>query len=300
MRLVLASRSAAFLALFRAIASNRLPSQRRYLFHDPYAKYFLPPALRMVANFSALPGLNYVISKILDTRFAGALTSCLARTRLIDVMVLETIHNYGINQLIIFGAGYDCRIHRLDFNPKDQKPKVQFVEIDHPYLQDAKREVLEHLKNKPKEFIDYIPVDFSNQQLETTIPHHLFKEHYKTLLIWEGVTNSLTIPIADKLFQYFSKFTSGTRIIFIYIDEKVLTHTQSFLGTAISPKELRQQQEFWNFGMDPSKMKQFLAGYNMELLYDVDADTYRHTSFGKSADKMNGLEYYRVVMAVVK
>ncbi|MBP1650988.1 MAG: hypothetical protein H6Q26_1145, partial [Bacteroidetes bacterium] len=48
------------------------------------------------------------------------------------------------------------------------------------------------------------------------------------------------------------------------------------------------------------KMKQFLAGYNMELLYDVDADTYRHTSFGKSADKLNGLEYYRVVMAVVK
>jgi len=295
MRLLLASRSAAYLALFRAIASNRLPSQRRYLFHDPYAKYFLPPSLRMVATLSAIPGLNFIISKVLDSRYSGALSSCLARTRLIDVMTQETIRNYGINQLILFGAGYDCRIHRLDF-----KTKLAFVEIDHPALQEAKRNVLEHLKNKPTEFIDYISVDFNNQQLETTIPHHLLKSHYKTLMIWEGVTNSLTIPIADKLFQYFSKFASGTRIIFIYIDDKVLTHTQSFLGTAISPKELRQHQEFWNFGMAPSKMEQFLAGYNMELLYDVDADTYRHSCFGKSADKMNGLEYYRVVMAVVK
>lgn len=295
MRLLLASRSAAYLALFRAIASNRLPSQRRYLFNDPYAKYFLPSSLRMLASLSAVPGFNFIISKILDSRFSGALSSCLARTRLIDVMTLETIHNFGINQLILFGAGYDCRIHRLEF-----KTKLTFVEIDHPRMQDAKRNVLEHLKHKPTEIIDYIPVDFSNQQLETTIPHHLLKSYYKTLLIWEGVTNSLTIPIADKLFQYFSKFTSGTRIIFIYIDDKVLTHTQSFLGTAISPKELRQQQEFWNFGMAPSNMKQFLEGYNMELLYDVDADDYRHLCFGKSADKMNGLEYYRVVMAVVK
>lgn len=296
MRLLLASRSAAYLALFRAIASNRLPSQRRYLFYDPYAKHFLPPALRFIANLSAIPRLNFIISKLLDARFSGALTSCLARTRLIDVMTLETIRIYGINQLILLGAGYDCRIHRLDF-----KAKLAFVEIDHPRLQEAKRNVLEHLKhNKPTAFIDYLPVDFDHQQLETTIPHHLLKSHYKTLMIWEGVTNSLTIPIADKLFQYFSKFASGTRIIFIYIDEKVLTHTQSFLGTAISPKKLRQHQEFRNFGMAPSQMEQFLAGYNMELLYDVDADSYRHSCFGKSADKMNGLEYYRVVMAVVK
>ncbi|WP_343673009.1 SAM-dependent methyltransferase [Chitinophaga sp.] len=293
MRLLLASRSAAYLALFRAIVSNRLPSQRRYLFYDPYARYFLPPGLRTVANLSAIPGINFIIGKILDNRFAGAFTSCLARTRLIDVMMQETIHDFGINQLILFGAGYDCRIHRLDF-----KTKVQFVEIDHPDIQDAKREVLEHLKIKPTELIDYISVDFLHQQLETTVPHYLLKDHYKTLIVWEGVTNSLTIPIADKLFQYFSKFTSGTRIIFIYVDEKVLTHTQSFLGTAISPKELHQ--EYWNFGMAPSKMKQFLAGYNMELLYDVDVDTYRQACFGKSAGKINRLEYYRVVMAIVK
>lgn len=295
MRLLLASRSAEYLALFRSIASNRPQSQRRYLFDDPYAKYFLPRPLRMVARLSAIPGLNQLISRILDHRFHGALTSCLARTRVIDVMIQRTIHDLGINQLILFGAAFDCRIHRLQFNSK-----LVFVEVDHPGMQATKRNVLEHLKNKPTELIDYIPVDFSNQQLETIIPHHLLKPHYKTLLIWEGITNSLTIPVADKLFEYFSKFTSGTRIIFIYIDEKVLSHTPSFMGSAISPKVLREHQEFWNFGMDPAKMEQFLAGYNMELLHDVDADTYRHSCFGERADKMKGLEYYRVVMAVVK
>lgn len=294
MRLLLASRSAAYLALFRSIASNRPQSQRRYLFNDPYAKFFLPRPLRMVERLSAIPGLNQLISRILDKKYHGALTSCLARTRLIDVMIQDTIHDFGINQLILFGPAYDCRIHRLDY-----KNKLAFVEVDHPRMQDAKRNVLENLQNKPTAFIDYIPVDFNNQQLETTIPHQLLKSHYKTLLIWEGITNSLTIPITDNLFQYFSKFTSGTRIIFIYIDEKVLTHTQSFIGTAISPKAV-SDQECWNFGMDPAGMKQFLAGYNMELLHDVDADTYRHSCFGDRADKMNGLEYYRVVMAVVK
>ena len=293
MRLRLASKTAAYLAFLRAIASNRPPEDR--LFYDPYAHYFLPAFLKLLEKLSKIPSFNKRISTFIDKRWAGAFTSCMARTRLIDVMTIKTIQDEGINQLITFGPGYDCRMHRLEF-----PAKVIFVEIDHPDIQQKKINILQNARPKTDTIIDYIPVDFTKQQLETTIPHHLLKPHYKNLILWEGVTNSLTLPIADQLFSYFSHFGSGTVIIFIYVDEKVLALKQSFLSAENVSKLLRHHHEFWNFSIAPSRLPEFLNNYKMDLLYDFDADTYRHSCFGDKADELRGYDYYRVVMAVVR
>ena len=291
MKAVYASKAAAYLALLRALASNLPPHKRK--FYDPYAKLFLPPSLKLVEWLSRIYFLNKLFSWYIDRHWTGALTSCIARTRLIDVMTENLIKDEGINQVIVFGAGYDCRVHRL-------KQRVMYVEVDDPIKQHAKRAILESSSIKPKTQLDYLAVDFHTQQLADILPALFYNQHYKTLFIWEGVTNYFTAPIADKIFQYFKSFPPGTVIIFTYVDEKVLTNPELFTGATSVTKLLQKNNEFWNFGIDPAKITDFLAGYNMQLQYDAGADTYRKICFKENAAKMKGYEYFRVAMAIVQ
>ena len=293
MKVVSASKAAAYLALLRAIASN-LPLRKRKIY-DPYAKLFLPPHLKLVEWLSRVYLLNKIISWYIDQRWTGALTSCVARTRVIDVMTENLVKDEGINQVIVFGAGYDCRVHRLQL-----KERVMYVEVDDPQKQELKREILESSSLKPKTQLDYLAVDFHTQQLGDILPPLFYKKHYKTLFIWEGVTNYFTAPIADKIFQYFKSFPPGTIIIFTYVDEKVLTNPELFTGAENVTKLLQNNNEFWNFGIDPAKINEFLAGYNMKVKYDADANTYRRICFKERSVKMKGYEYYRVAMAIVQ
>jgi len=295
MSLVPTSKAAAYLALLRAIESNR-PEHKR-LFHDPYAKLFLSSSFRLVEKLSRVSFMNRFIAWFIDKNWTGALTCCSARTRLVDVMAVNTIQDEGINQVIVFGAGYDCRALRLHV-----KRRVQFVEIDHPAFQAEKRAILSQgLKANGRETMtNYISVDLHTQDLYEVIPHIFQKGHYRTMFIWEGVTNSLTAPIAPKVFDYFKRFRPGTIIIFTYVDKDVLEHPEKFTGAAAVTRLLKSNNEFWNFGIDPTNIKEFLAGYNMELLYNLDASIYRQMYYGDEAAGMKGYEFYRVAMAKVK
>ena len=292
MRLGNAGMSAVYLALLRAVVSGRSADKR--LFNDPYAIAFLTPSLKLVARLARFTFLNRFISWFIEKRWPGALTSCEARTRLIDVMTINTVSDHGINQVIILGAGFDCRAHRLQM-----RERVQFVEADHPLRQKIKREQLDAL-NLPQQPVDYIPMDFHTQQPEEVMPAMFRKQHYKTLFIWEGVTNFLTAPVGDGIFRYFRAFQPGTRIIFTYVDEKVLHNPGMFFGAASVTRLLKKHHEYWNFGLDPANITGFLAAYNMELLYDAGATEYRRMYFGEKAATMKGYEYYRVAMAVVR
>lgn len=292
MSLVPASKAATYLALLRAIESNRPASKR--LFDDPYARLFLSPAFRLVEILSRISFLNDFISWFIDRNWTGALTCCSARTRLVDVMTVNTIQDEGINQVIVFGAGYDCRSLRLR-----TKKRVQFVEIDHPDFQAQKRDILFETKAGREATVNYISADLHTQDLDQVIPQLFQRGHYKTMFIWEGVTNSLTAPIAPKVFDYFKRFRPGTIIIFTYVDEEMLEHPDKFTGAASVTRLLQRNNEFWNFGIDPASIKTFLASYNMELLYNLDASAYRKMYYGDEAENMKGYEFYRVAMARV-
>jgi len=295
MNLVPAGKAATYLALLRAIESNR-PENKR-LFYDPFAKLFLPSSLRLVEKLSHVPFLNSFIAWFIDRNWKGALTCCSARTRLVDVMIENTIHDEGVNQVIVFGAGYDSRALRLK-----TKKRIQFVEIDHPSFQAEKREILDRnqRRNGRETMVNYVPVDFETQDLDDVITQIFQQGHYKTMFVWEGVTNNLTAPFAPRAFDYFKSFRPGTIIVFTYVDKEMLDKPEKFTGAVSVTKLLRRNNEFWNFGIDPAGIKEFLASYNMELLYNLDTPTFRRMYFGDDAADMKGYEFYRVAMARVR
>src|SRR5882724_1640816 len=80
-----ASRTAQYMALFRALESAR-PAARR-LFEDRFARGFLPLGLRLVVALSRVPVVGDLAPAFIDHRWPGARTSGVARTRFIDDVV---------------------------------------------------------------------------------------------------------------------------------------------------------------------------------------------------------------------
>jgi methyltransferase (TIGR00027 family) len=293
MHLVPASKMAVYKAFNRAIESNR-PAGKR-LFHDPYAKAFLSPSLKFVLWLHGLPFFNWFAYWYIEKLYPGTLTSGAARTRLIDALTLSSIENHGINQVVILGAEFDCRAHRLRGNNR-----VQFVEIDHPLMQETKRQILSQLPNAPTTPVDYIAMDLDTQAPDEVIPSLLLRPHYKTLFLWESVTNYLTGAMGDKMFRYFQGFPEDTRVIFTYVDKRILENPGIFIGASNMERLLKKSNDYWSFGLDPGSIKDFLQAYNMELEEDIGTTDYRKRYFGKRAEKMKGYEWYRVVVARVK
>src|SRR5690349_1341454 len=105
-----ASRTAEFMALFRALESS-LPEATR-LFDDPLARMFLTWPLTIVARLTSLPGLGRLLPWIIDYRVPGARSSAVARTKFIDDAIRASLGEHT-EQLVILGAGFDSRAYRM-------------------------------------------------------------------------------------------------------------------------------------------------------------------------------------------
>ena len=105
-----ASRTAGYMALFRALEHVRPASARRI--SDPFARAFVDSRLRAVVTLGALPGVGGLVRGYIDRRWPGARTSAVARTRFIDERSEAAITS-GIEQIVLLGAGFDSRPYRL-------------------------------------------------------------------------------------------------------------------------------------------------------------------------------------------
>ncbi len=97
-----ASRTAEYMALFRALETTR--SVDRRLFEDRLAISFLRPRLRLVVGLSKFLLAGALVRAYIDHRWPGARTSAVARTRFIDDVAANALRG-GIEQVVILGAG---------------------------------------------------------------------------------------------------------------------------------------------------------------------------------------------------
>src|SRR2546423_2417393 len=126
-----ASRTAQFVALYRALETSE--PRRAPLFRDPLAAGFLSRGLALAERASRVPALRGWVERYADHRAPGSRTSAIARTAYIDDAVRAAVRD-GIDQLVILGAGFDCRIHRMS-----ELAGVRVFEVDRADTQAVKR-----------------------------------------------------------------------------------------------------------------------------------------------------------------
>lgn len=286
-----ASRTAEYMAFYRAMESARPPSKR--LFADPFAIHFLQPSLRRAVMLSRIPYLGAAIAWYADRRAPGARTSAIARTRLIDDIVSEALRE-GMPQVVILGAGFDCRIYRLS-----GMRSVTAFEVDHPATVAAKRSRLRTLIERLPPNVHFVEIDFSRQSLAEVLQLAGFDSGRSTVFIWEGVTNYLTADAVDAVLRYVASCTDGSRVVFTYVHRGALDGSGGFADASRIVNNVARLGEPWTFGLIPKELPSYVGDRGLRLDRDDDARQYRGTYFGKTAESMNGYDFYHVAVASV-
>ncbi|MET0286367.1 MAG: SAM-dependent methyltransferase [Polyangiales bacterium] len=234
---------------------------------DPFGIGFAQGGTRKFAEL--------LMSQPLLSRFvlphSGHLTAFLLwmqlRTRALDDILLEFVRGGG-RQVVLLGAGYDCRALRF----AAELAGATVFEVDHPATQDVKTHKLpvESFHNR----VVYLPFDFEKDALDT-LPARLHQEGLDAsapvLTIWEGVTMYLSEPAIDAALAAMRAFSNDSRLAMTYIDKRALEKPST--GIALSSSIVKRVGEPWRFGWVPSALPTWLRGRGWSVVSDEsDAD----------------------------
>lgn len=274
------SRTAAYVAFYRALET--VERGRPPLFRDRYARRFLPTGLRLAIGAARTPLVQRSIAWYADRRAPGARTSAIARTAYIDEAVNRAIER-GLRQLVILGAGFDCRAHRIE-----GLAHVKVFEVDRAATQAEKR------ARVPAGGVRYVPVDFLREDAFAKLAELGWRRTEPSLFIWEGVTNYLTEEAVTRVLAEVGRCASGTTIVFTYIHKGVLDRSTVFAGADLMMKNVQELGEPWTFGIEPSQLPAFLGTHGLTLRDDSGADDYRARYLGGHS---RGYGFYRIAIA---
>jgi methyltransferase (TIGR00027 family) len=251
------SRTAAFVAAARQLG-QLLPDDVR-LVDDPYGAAFASPQvgkwLEQKADdlrpLATLPGMKQWILYMQ------------VRTRVIDDALRAWLAGGG-RQLVLLGAGYDCRALRLP-----ELADARVFEVDHPATQARKRSVLEQLgARSPAEYITW---DFEARAMED-LPDVLDEAGLDlaapVFTIWEGVTMYLTEAAIDASLRAIRAWSApGSQLAMTYFAR---THFQApSLLTRAMQAVVATIGEPWKFGWHPDQLPEYLEARKFSLVEDI-------------------------------
>jgi methyltransferase (TIGR00027 family) len=284
------SRTAEYMALFRALESVKRPKARR-LFEDPFAPLFLSRGPAAALAVARLPALGALVPWFIDRRWPGARSSGVARTRLIDDALGLALQDH-VEQVVLLGAGFDCRALRL---PHISQARV--FEVDQAATLHRKVERLRRQRAALAErHVVRVALDFKRDALGRALIAAGFRADRRTFFVWEGVTNYLSAAAVDQVLQFVAHESAPkSRILFTYVHRGVIDGTVRFVGWDRVSRMLSRVGERWSFGIDPAQIAGFLAERGLRLIADIGAAEYR----ARYRENDRGYEFYRAALAEV-
>jgi methyltransferase (TIGR00027 family) len=265
------SRTAAWVAAARQLG-QLLPDAIR-LVDDPYGAAFTS---RWISSLIEQATADYRSQAPLDValrRLRGPLAMMpglqrwilymQVRTRVIDDAIRAFLEDGG-RQLVLLGAGYDCRALRMP-----ELAGVRVFELDHPATQDHKRATLERIGVASP--ATYVTWNFEERPMED-LPEALAEAGHDaaqpSFTVWEGVTMYLSEPAVDASLRAIVEWSaSGSRLAMTYFARSRLA--QPSLTTRALRAVVSQLGEPWRFGWDPEELPGYLAERGLELTSDV-------------------------------
>jgi methyltransferase (TIGR00027 family) len=216
-----------------------------------------------------------------------------ARTRLIDDALVAALAE-GLEQVVILGAGFDCRPYRLR-----GIERARVFEVDHPATSAVKRARIAELLGTLPHHVVFVAVDFDRHAFIEALTTAGYAADTPSFFLWEGVTNYLTAPAVDATLVAIAAAAMGSRLLFTYVHRGVLDGSVAFDGTAALASTLERSGEPWTFGLDPAELPGYLAARGLVLCEDLGADEYRARYLGESGPHQRGYSFYRAALAEV-
>ncbi len=284
-----ASFTAETVALMRALETHRGAGRR--LFADPFAEPFTRGRLRFLARWSRVPVVGPAAAWVYD-RVAGPgpRPSAVARTRFIDDAV--TTATATADQLVILGAGFDTRAHRLP-----AASAFTTFEVDHPATQ-ARKVAIVAGEGLDTRRVTYVPVDFERDELDTALLAAGFDATRPAVFVWEGVTNYLTADAVDATLAVVRALAApGSVLVFTYVHAGVIDGTVTFPEAERWVHNVQRAGEPWTFGFVPAQVPEHLRERGFDVVTDVSTRDADGGCFAALGRRDAGSELYHVVVA---
>jgi methyltransferase (TIGR00027 family) len=224
----------------------------------------------------------------------GSLGAILCRTRYIDDLLKRSLEE-GLDQVVILGAGFDTRAHRIP--GMDQ---VQVFEIDLPGTRKLKENRLESVLGAVPKNVTLIGMDFDQQDLDDILAAAGFQKGKRTLFIWEGVTQYLTAEAVSNTLEFVSDVSGAeSGIVFTYVREGIIDGTDrpEWFGPFLSFAS--RVGSAMIFGLDQAELEQYLFDRGLKLLADVGATEYKDLYLKPLGRELNVFDGERVAFAKV-
>jgi len=279
-------------AAIRALEALRPVGDR--ICDDRYAHLFVSEPLR---SSNDLPAALQNLIADWENRFPGVCDAIVVRTRFIDDCLKRALRE-GLQQLVILGAGFDTRAFRIE----GLKKKVAVFEIDHPATQETKRQRCRNIRAAFPRSMTFVPMDFGREDLGRKLCEHGFDGTRKTFFIWEGTTYYLAAAAVDDMLRCVStSAAAGSAIVFDYLPPAVVEGTTRLAEARALAAALAILGEQFFFGIDPQKVRGFLAARGFTLTEHVNAaECARRYRFGANRDRCGSKMFFFVHARVKK
>ena len=141
-----------------------------------------------------------------------SVTTMFIRTKFIDSTLVEALRDQ-VGQVIILGAGFDSRGYRF----AGLLQKVRFFEVDYGPTQEYKRQRLKEILGTLPKSVQFVPMDFTKDDLLTRLQKAGYLQKAKSLFIWEGVTQYIPEASIKSTLDFVRDHSAtGSKIVFDY------------------------------------------------------------------------------------
>jgi methyltransferase (TIGR00027 family) len=182
------------------------------------------------------------------------------RTRVID----DFVRAFHGTQLVLLGAGYDCRALRLP-----EVAGIRVFEIDHPATQGHKRRVLERLGvESPSTYVTWDFETMPTEDLPDALAEAGHDRSAPSLTIWEGVTMYLTEPAIDASLRAITTWSAPTSQLAMTYFAKSKIARPSWTTRAIDAVVSRVGEP-WRWGWSPEELPGYLEARGLSLVDDI-------------------------------
>jgi methyltransferase (TIGR00027 family) len=213
---------------------------------------------RMLAGSAGNPLVRPVWRWMERWLLPGIMAHYWRRKRWIEKQVRVALAR-GFVRVIVLGAGFDTLSYRL----ARELPDVEFIEVDHPATQAAKREGLASAVPAAPANIKFVAADLERDP----IPQSLANDAQPTIVIAEGLLMYLRAEDVDRLLASLWQLSAGpVRLVFSYI-VRWPDGTSGFRpSSAWIDRWLAWRGEPFTWVLEPRAVRDYLAQHQFALV----------------------------------
>lgn len=266
-----------------ARAAHRVVDRPPLVFDDTLAASLLGTQADELLGHHRAHGEHLVLAT------ARAQATC--RSRYTEERVKSAVRS-GIRQYVLLGAGLDTFAYRSEL-----ADHVHVFEVDHPVLQQEKKDRLAAAEIRVPENVTYVPLDFEHEELASSLSARGFDPRQPSVVALLGVSMYLTAEAVADTLGATGTFAPGTQVIMDYVLPEGLRDAPARQYVDAVTAFAAERSEPWHTFLAPDDLATLLPSCGLELVADVRQHEMLDAAQWERQDALVPIDLFRMAHA---